>query len=230
MFNDLSQQNPSQHSSVDDIFAETDKTTETNFANQSSGPIETQRVGLTAEQTNLEQSEHKNNNWFKFAIIGIIGVIFILAAYLVYSKFIKAPVAKTPSPQTNTQETVKTPIEGDVNSGLLAPVVNNELTPSSELAPIAASTSTEELEPAVSPVPVDSDGDGLTDDEENIAGTNINVIDTDNDGLSDYEEIVIYKTNPLNADTDNDTYKDGQEVLGGYNPNGTGKLPGNVAQ
>jgi hypothetical protein len=77
-------------------------------------------------------------------------------------------------------------------------------------------------------VPVDSDSDGLTDEEELVAGTNINLIDTDNDGLSDYEEVKIYKTNPLVADTDGDKYSDGQEVRGGYNPNGSGKMPGNL--
>lgn len=78
-------------------------------------------------------------------------------------------------------------------------------------------------EPAV-PVLVDSDGDGLTDEEEARYGTSIRKPDTDNDGLFDREEVVVYKTNPLSADTDKDGYLDGAEVSGGYNPNGAGKL------
>lgn len=50
-----------------------------------------------------------------------------------------------------------------------------------------------------SPPIVDSDGDGLSDEDEvNIHNTNPNNIDSDNDGLTDYEEVVIYNTDPLN--------------------------------
>lgn len=45
---------------------------------------------------------------------------------------------------------------------------------------------------------------------------NIN-LDTDNDGLTDEDEI-IYGTDPHNRDTDGDGYPDGEEVAGGYNP------------
>ncbi len=95
---------------------------------------------------------------------------------------------------------------------------------------------------------IDSDGDGLTDVEEAVAGTDPHLADTDNDGLndrdelyvhktnplladsdndglSDRDEIFTYKTNPMNPDTDGDTYQDGVEVQNGYNPNGPGKLP-----
>lgn len=70
----------------------------------------------------------------------------------------------------------------------------------------------------------DSDGDGLSDLEESILGTNINNKDTDADGLSDDQEVKIYKTDPLSPDTDNDGYLDGAEIESGYNPKGAGKL------
>jgi hypothetical protein len=70
----------------------------------------------------------------------------------------------------------------------------------------------------------DSDGDGLTDEEEKQLGTYPDRVDTDGDGLSDYEEVKTYLTNPKNPDTDGDTFKDGDEVKNGYNPKGTGKL------
>ena len=60
---------------------------------------------------------------------------------------------------------------------------------------------------------VDSDGDGLTDDEELRIGTDPHNWDTDGDGLSDGDEVNVHKTNPLNPDTDGDGLTDGEEVL-----------------
>lgn len=47
--------------------------------------------------------------------------------------------------------------------------------------------------------------------------------DSDGDGLSDTDEQVVYGTNPQRADTDNDGYNDGTEVRSSYNPLGAGK-------
>ncbi|PJB19680.1 hypothetical protein CO115_02395, partial [Candidatus Falkowbacteria bacterium CG_4_9_14_3_um_filter_36_9] len=49
------------------------------------------------------------------------------------------------------------------------------------------------------------------------------IIDTDNDGLTDQEE-VYYGTDIKNPDSDNDGYADGEEVKKGFNPSGEGKL------
>lgn len=72
--------------------------------------------------------------------------------------------------------------------------------------------------------PLDSDGDGLTDEDEAGLGTEPLTADTDGDGLLDNEEVRIYKSDPLNSDTDNDSFKDGDEVKAGYNPIGPGRL------
>lgn len=69
----------------------------------------------------------------------------------------------------------------------------------------------------------DTDGDGLTNDQENQAGTNPAVQDTDGDTLSDGDEVKKYRTDPLKADSDGDGYTDAQEIKNGYNPLGTGK-------
>lgn len=61
--------------------------------------------------------------------------------------------------------------------------------------------------------PSDSDGDGLTDAEEEDLGTDPYDPDTDKDRLSDGEEVKKYHTDPLNPDTDWDYLKDGDEVL-----------------
>jgi outer membrane protein OmpA-like peptidoglycan-associated protein len=60
--------------------------------------------------------------------------------------------------------------------------------------------------------PLDSDGDGLTDQEEAALGTDPFDPDTDKDRLTDGEEVKTYHTNPLNPDTDVDGLKDGEEV------------------
>jgi RHS repeat-associated protein len=88
---------------------------------------------------------------------------------------------------------------------------------------------------------LDSDGDGLSDDEEIALGTDPDDSDTDDDELSDGEEVNQYQTDPLDADmdddglsdgdeikihftqpgnpdTDNDTYRDGEEVGYGTDP------------
>lgn len=78
--------------------------------------------------------------------------------------------------------------------------------------------------------PVDSDNDGLTDDQERALGTSTANPDTDGDGVSDGDEVVIWNTNPLVADTDGDGYADGVEIKNGYNPNGPGKLPTSTTQ
>lgn len=61
--------------------------------------------------------------------------------------------------------------------------------------------------------PLDSDGDGLTDDEEAVYKTDPLDPDTDNDELTDGEEVKTYETDPLNPDTDYDGLKDGAEAL-----------------
>ena len=61
--------------------------------------------------------------------------------------------------------------------------------------------------------PVDSDGDGLTNAEEQTLGTDPNVPDTDGDGLEDGEEVLTTFTDPLAPDTDADGLTDGEEVL-----------------
>lgn len=65
---------------------------------------------------------------------------------------------------------------------------------------------------APAPENLDSDNDGLTDDEEVTWGTDPLNEDTDNDGLLDGEEVHEYITDPLDEDTDGDVLLDGEEV------------------
>ena len=67
---------------------------------------------------------------------------------------------------------------------------------------------------------LDTDGDGITDlDEISVYNTDPYSIDMDDDGLSDYEELFTYDTLPDNEDTDSDGLSDGFEIEHGLNPN-----------
>jgi hypothetical protein len=81
------------------------------------------------------------------------------------------------------------------------------------------------------PLPVDADGDGLTDAEEAEIGTDPTNPDTDGDGLTDGDEVNLYGTDPSYADGDGDGLTDPGEVEAGtdaFNPDtdGDGSLDG----
>ncbi len=72
-------------------------------------------------------------------------------------------------------------------------------------------------EPSWSPFALDSDGDGLSDDDEIAIGTDPFDPDTDDDGLTDGEEVAL-GTDPLDPDSDGDGLTDGEEVALGTDP------------
>lgn len=67
------------------------------------------------------------------------------------------------------------------------------------------------------PEGIDSDGDGLSDEEELELGTDPLNPDTDDDGIPDGQEIDL-GTDPLNSDTDGDILYDGGELVHGTDP------------
>ncbi len=234
MFNDLNNPNAQRRPAVDDIFAETDKTS----SGGGQSDIETHRVGLVATGDSLPAIESEEpsgrSKKFKIIIIVVVALAVLGGAYFTYSQFL---VTKSDGVDLNTnlnkditnKIASSTPVKTD-DSGFVSVVPGSSSSTPKDIpieqatsSPVASSTIPDNSFEAL----IDSDTDGLTDIEEKKAGTNPNIIDTDNDGLSDYEEVKIYFTNPLVADTDGDTYLDGAEVKGGYNPNGPGKLPGN---
>jgi hypothetical protein len=77
----------------------------------------------------------------------------------------------------------------------------------------ATQTSAANQTAAVEAGKLDSDGDGLTNDEEAKLGTDPFNPDTDGDELGDGREVKELTTNPLSADTDGDELSDGDEVL-----------------
>ena len=59
----------------------------------------------------------------------------------------------------------------------------------------------------------DDDGDGLTNSEEILYGTDRDNPDSDGDGLSDGDEVHIYSTDPAQADSDGDLLDDRDEIM-----------------
>jgi len=137
--------------------------------------------------------------WKKFFIAFAVVIVAsggILGYVLIRNNSAKPAEVKTTTPAAEEQTVV--------------PPVEEEVIPEQE---------------AVTPqAPVDSDGDGLIDEEETVLGTNPNNPDSDGDGLNDKEEVKVYLTDPLDPDTDKDSYPDGSEVKNGYDPKGPGKL------
>ncbi len=64
----------------------------------------------------------------------------------------------------------------------------------------------------------DTDGDGLSNLQEQELKTSPLEKDTDRDGLDDYSEIDVHETNPLIEDTDGDGIIDGREIENSSNP------------
>ncbi len=198
---------PTQRKSTEDIFAEVDdlEKPEVFQAKSPTPPAEDD-----SEQTGGSSGQSK-----KFFILGsiIIGLVVIfVGGYLVYAKFFRTAITSQPSAtqeqQTkNEQPPAQTTANPEQN-------INNP----AENIP-AAPTANE-----VTGQAIDSDQDGLSDEEEKSLGTKPNSPDSDSDGLFDREEVKVYGTDPLNPDTDGDGYKDGDEVKNGYNPKGPGKL------
>jgi hypothetical protein len=137
-------------------------------------------------------------------LVLLIGGAVSAAGFYGY-KLMTQPKAATPSGQT----------AGNQNqpAGNSNPVNTNQ--------PASGNSGTDINQPVAA---VDSDYDGLTDEEERMYGTNPNEVDTDKDGLTDRDEVKVFETDPNNPDTDGDGFKDGDEVRNGYDPKGPGKF------
>ncbi len=246
MFSDSSQKDksnefdlPSSQQPPQDMFAGSDASESDRIetpASLSSSPFNTQSSGgdmFSSEEPDSYQSavdslkgsefdsghsipdiEVEEGGGARKIILIFIVVLFVAAVVFgIYSVFFKKKNIETqPVSEVEPEEQViQDQAEGETG----------EVVPQDTGAESAGEMIQEET--VVSP-PIDSDLDGLSDEEEKKIGTDPFRADTDNDGLFDNEEVNIYKTNPLIKDTDMDGYIDGVEVRAGYNPKGPGKL------
>ncbi len=150
----------------------------------------------------------------KMLIAGIVVVVVILlgiGGYVAYQRFVVqqpvAPINESENINNDTDTTTK-PTNNDTGT---TPVTEDVISDTEDSATDLG-------------LPIDSDGDGLTDQEELKYNTDPDLADTDRDGLFDREEVVSWKTDPLNPDSDGDSFLDGDEVKNGYDPLGPGKL------
>lgn len=157
-----------------------------------------------------EPEPASNHRMLTLILLVVVLLVVGGGGFWVYANFMKnAPVIDGQTEITPIEPTVSVPVP-------VAPTL--EVT---EVAPIVTST----LDSAIlDGQPLDTDADGLTDDQEKTVLTNPMSWDTDGDLLSDGDEINTWQTNPLLADSDGDSYKDGEEIRNGYNPKGPGKL------
>ncbi len=116
------------------------------------------------------------------------------------------PVGTSPTPNINASN-INAPNGNGPNGNAPAAVING-YTGIEQGAPLTA---------------VDSDGDGLTDDFEKLAGTNAAAADSDGDGLTDGYEALRSHTDPLAVDTDHDGVSDAAEIAAGTE---AGTIPG----
>lgn len=155
---------------------------------------------LVQESDDL-QSDKIKPHYFVIGLIVVLIVIFSLG-FVIYKQFFTG--------ERNSGEIILNTEPEEIN-------LDNDLDQKSEI-----------VEPGVNvnstAISNDLDGDGLSNEEEEVLKTDPKISDTDEDGLSDREEVKIYHTDPLDKDTDEDGYLDGEEVENGYNPLGAGKL------
>jgi len=199
---------------TEDIFAETEnlnKKPEFKAMPKTSGlggPPEP----LTELPDDLDEEKVGSKKLMTLVIVILVVAVIGAGGYYAYGKFLKSDL-EIPKLDLSPNALNEKYQDEAVNLNL-----NKNSTPAEEINNQNVNTSANQAGS------LDSDKDGLTDEEERSFGTDINEPDSDGDGLFDKEEIKVYKTNPLDPDTDNDGYIDGDEVKSGYNPNGPGNL------
>jgi hypothetical protein len=201
---------------AEDMFAEVDQS--------ASVPMP---EAATSQEVMMDQPRKRS---LPIGILIVVLILILAGAATVYAMKYTSLFGKKEAVQLISQnaEIKETPAEEAAPAPSAAPetVAPEEIPPAipQPTAPTQPEVQTPPAAPSAPVAAVDSDNDGLTDDQEALLGTNPLKADTDADGLSDSDEVNVYKTNPLKTDTDGDGYIDGEEVKNGYNPNGPGKL------
>ncbi len=196
------------------------------------GAVDEETASQAAVQT-MDEQEYSHRAFSRrnmiLAIIAFVVVLLIIGGAATYF-FVFKKSSEVLTPQVEQVET-----EAPSTVSEQQPFDTQEL-PVGKTQPSPEQQSILEEEPQVqteqpattAETPLDTDQDGLSDEEETGLQTDINSADTDSDGLTDREEVQVYKTSPLSADTDSDGFLDKQELDNGFDPNGSGKLPSGI--
>jgi hypothetical protein len=205
MFDDLNQKN----NKVEDIFSGTEMPAKPDILK----PKESFSVSAIKPDPDQIASTDKKQGMKKILFLAILIIAVILIIFGVFWILKKIDSSLNEAPPVNQNQEVAVDETNQEENRILPLPAEEDITPNANL-----------FFPSEELMSLDSDQDGLSDEEESAIGTSSNNIDTDNDGLFDREEVRVYKTNPLVSDTDGDGYSDGDEVKNGYNPAGAGKL------
>ena len=195
---------PKQEKQIEDIFEKT----EANVVKQDE-QVNQEREKTTSDATlpSLDSSGRADKGQNKGKMVVVVAMIIVIVFIIAAGVWYYLSSSSADSIKTNVQLNANININTNTNANTDINVNNNN--------------NNIDAQPAKQP---DFDSDGLTDEDEEMYGTDPKSADSDQDTLLDYEEIKIYKTNPLNSDTDGDGYLDGEEVRSGYNPLGEGRL------
>lgn len=207
-----------------DMFADVDQSNPTVMPQQPSGEASAEGSAGYVFEADAEPTRWYMQKRFIILLLGIVLLLIIIIFGVQFAtRFLtpSAPFAAPIIPSPTLTEPPETPAPVSPEQFLPVP----QEAPSVTTAPTQESAISQPLEtPPQAPQDGDTDGDGLTDAEEQAMGTDQTNPDTDGDGLSDREEFRVFGTDPLNPDTDGDGYLDGEEIKNGYNPKGEGKL------
>ncbi len=164
-------------------------------------------------------------------LLAVMGIALV-AACLVFSQraltamFTRGVDTPTPRGTAFVGLSTNTPDLGGVPTTIITNTLTTTLTPVNPNDPDGDGLSNEqELLLGTDPDNPDTDGDGLSDGEElSVTATDPLRLDTDNDELNDWVEINTTRTDPRQFDTDADGVGDGAEVRNGTDP----LVPNNV--
>lgn len=227
---------PEAKQELEDIFANDTVTTGLNPPDRQKPDVLKPIPPGVKDHSELVEDGHKNQKLFILLLLFLLTALLVIGGYWLYGKFLAKPSTISPrtvekaeeiggfgesNDITEPQEVITEPEKNE----------NKEEDTASESAENEAEAVENEIGPEELDQPtssyiysIDTDRDGLSDEEEALLGTDINKMDTDADNLYDREEVKIYNTDPLNPDSDSDGYLDGDEVKANYNPLGEGVL------
>jgi len=173
----------------------------------------------TAVSTGFQATAPKNNTKTVGLFIIVGGFIVISALIYLSYYFIIKPAANNNVAVTNTNQVPVNQAPDTIPVVASSEVINisttTEVATSSSVSLDFSATSSADIPP------LDALNGSTTEEI-------IPLIDSDNDGLYDEEEAALGTDSNL-ADSDGDGYSDKTELDGGYNPNGNGKLEADLA-